>query len=523
MYMFNDVRNAFVATALCWFLVSFPANAQSLFATIGDYGDGSVDEGSVAGLVYSWSPDFIITLGDNRYGSTDFDETVGQYYCNSLTDAGNGAFCSGGNNLANTFFPSLGNHDYNDGAGLNEYLNYFTLPGIGVPTSDTSSSERYYDFIKGSVHFFVIDSMGALSSATDKTTQMNWLQTQLAASSTPWQVVYFHHAPYSSGRHGSITEMQWSFAAWGADAVISGHDHTYERIFANGIVYFVNGLGGRSIYSFNTPVSGSQVRYNSDYGAMRVDASDISITFDFISTSGSIIDTYTIEAALTDTDGDGVADNVDNCPSHSNPAQEDTDGDGVGDACDSTGTFYDVSPDFWAFFSITKLATSGITSGCGGGNYCPDNPVTRAQLAVFLERGINGSVFDPGPGVGNVFSDVPASYWAVGWIERLSADGITTGCGFGNYCPEDAVTREQMAVFLLRAKYGQDYAPPTPAGVFNDVVLSHWSAPWIEQLAKEGITTGCGNNNYCPKDSVTRAQMAVFLVRTFGLDRSLGG
>ena len=219
----------------------------------------------------------------------------------------------------------------------------------------------------------------------------------------------------------------------------------------------------------------------------------------------------------SDTDGDGIADNMDNCPNHSNLGQEDTDGDGTGDVCDIVGTFNDVPPDHWAFSYIETLAASGITSGCGGGNYCPDDPVTRAQMAVFLERGMHGSDYNPGAGVGNIFLDVPSSYWAGGWIELLSGDGITTGCGINIYCPEDAVTREQMAVFLLRAKYGQDYAPPTPTGVFNDVVLSHWAAGWIEQLAAEGITLGCGNNNYCPKDSVTRAQMAVFLVRTFGL------
>jgi hypothetical protein len=90
--------------------------------------------------------------------------------------------------------------------------------------------------------------------------------------------------------------MQWPFASWGADAVMSGHDHTYERIFADGIVYFVNGLSGSTIYNFTTPVSGSQVRYNDDYGAMRVAASDTAITFEFINVSGSIIDTYTIVA-----------------------------------------------------------------------------------------------------------------------------------------------------------------------------------------------------------------------------------
>ena len=133
--MFREARNTVVKTVFLWCLIAPPAIAQSLFATIGDYGDGSADEGNVAGLVYGWNPDFIITMGDNRYGSTDFDNTVGQFYCDSLTEAGSGIYCSGNNSPTNAFFPSLGNHDYTDGGGLNEYLNYFTLPGTGVDTS----------------------------------------------------------------------------------------------------------------------------------------------------------------------------------------------------------------------------------------------------------------------------------------------------------------------------------------------------------------------------------------------------
>ncbi len=74
-----------------------------------------------------------------------------------------------------------------------------------------------------------------------------------------------------------------------------------------------------------------------------------------------------------------------------------------------------------------------------------------------------------------------------------------------------------MAVFLLRAKYGPGFLPPDPTGVFNDVSIGSFADRWIEQLAAEGITGGCGNGNYCPGDPVTRAQMAVFLVRTFNL------
>jgi len=179
--------------------------------------------------------------------------------------------------------------------------------------------------------------------------------------------------------------------------------------------------------------------------------------------------------------------------------------------------FFDVQPDHWAFSFIETLFGAGISAGCGNDNYCPDNPVTRAQMAVFLERGMNGSGFSPPAASGHVFLDVDAGDFAASFIEQLASDGITAGCGNNNYCPDAEVTRAQMAVFLLRAKYGAGYSPPAPTGVFDDVNLSYWAVDWIEQLAVEGITAGCGGGNYCPDSEVTRDQMAVFLVRTFGL------
>ena len=172
---------------------------------------------------------------------------------------------------------------------------------------------------------------------------------------------------------------------------------------------------------------------------------------------------------------------------------------------------------YWAFTFIEALARAGITAGCGGSNYCPTAPVTRAQMAVFLERGINGATFSPPAATGNFFLDVGAGDFAASFIERLASDGITAGCGNNNYCPDATVTRDQMAVFLLRAKYGSGHSPPAATGVFNDVGLNYWAVHWIEQLAAEGITAGCGGGNYCPEAPVTRDQMAVFLVRTFGL------
>ena len=77
-----------------------------------------------------------------------------------------------------------------------------------------------------------------------------------------------------------------------------------------------------------------------------------------------------------------------------------------------------------------------------------------------------------------------------------------------------------MAIFLLRAKYGSDYVPPAVGDEgtgFNDVPSNGFAAAWIKQLAAEGITGGCGGGNYCPNNTVTRSQMAVFLQRTFNL------
>jgi parallel beta-helix repeat protein len=188
-------------------------------------------------------------------------------------------------------------------------------------------------------------------------------------------------------------------------------------------------------------------------------------------------------------------------------------------ATSTRSTFTDVPTIHWAWQYIEALVQNGITSGCGSGRYCPGSVVTRDQMAVFLLRGINGGAYVPPPASGIVFGDVPSTQWAGAWIEQLTADGITSGCGGGNYCPATPVTRDQMAVFLLRAKYGSAYVPPAPTGVFADVPTTYWAAAWIEQLAAEGITTGCSTTpkQYCPATPVTRDQMAVFLVRTFNL------
>ena len=179
--------------------------------------------------------------------------------------------------------------------------------------------------------------------------------------------------------------------------------------------------------------------------------------------------------------------------------------------------FTDVPPSNLYYDYVENVARNDITSGCGGTHYCPASAVTRAQMAVMLLKSEHGSSYAPPPATGTVFSDVPVSAFAAAWIERLAAEGITSGCGGGKYCPGAAVSRAQMAVFLLRAQHGENYAPPPATGVFADLSITDPFTPWIEQLSAEGITAGCGNDDFCPNMPNTRGQMAVFLVRTFAL------
>ena len=165
---------------------------------------------------------------------------------------------------------------------------------------------------------------------------------------------------------------------------------------------------------------------------------------------------------------------------------------------------------------IEKIFRLSITAGCGSGLFCRDDSVTRAQMAVFLLKAQYGYGYTP-PACTGVFADVACPGLFADWIEQLSVEGITGGCGGGNFCPDAPVTRQQMAVFLLKGKHGASFVPASCLGVFGDVACPGQFADWIEQLAAEGITGGCGSGNYCPGGHSTRGQMAVFLTKTFQL------
>jgi glucose/arabinose dehydrogenase len=181
-------------------------------------------------------------------------------------------------------------------------------------------------------------------------------------------------------------------------------------------------------------------------------------------------------------------------------------------------TFADVTPAYFAWPFVESIYGNGITSGCGGDNYCPETSITRAEMSVFLLKAEHGAAYTPPACTTPMFSDVPCSSQYAAWINQLAREGVTSGCGGGNYCPGSAVTRDQMAVFLLATREGTGYTPPacgTPS--FADVPCSSSFAPWVDELARRGVTGGCGGGNYCPANPVTRGQIAVFLATTFGL------
>ncbi len=269
---------------------ALPTNVVRM-AVIGDFGSGSEAELSVANLIKSWNPDFILTLGDNNYpdGKADtIDQNIGMFYSEYISPY-TGAYGTTTDQPTseNRFFPALGNHDWRTG-NCDAYLDYFTLPG----------NERYYEIRRGPVAIFVIDSDAHEPDGnTPDSAQAEWLRGRMEASDATYKLVTMHHPPYSSGPHGVNVSSQWPFAEWGADVVLGGHDHIYERLVIKGIPYIVNGIGGSWLYDFEQILDGSQVRFNSSFGALMIEASESTLTLQMVTADGGIVDTLNIPAA----------------------------------------------------------------------------------------------------------------------------------------------------------------------------------------------------------------------------------
>ena len=311
------------------------------FAVIGNAGasvsgnqDGynGTNASAVADLVKGFSPEFIITTGDNSMsasggitsGVTQYDTNIGQHYSDYIFPYGSsslhGYTSTATSYTGNMFFPAIGDRDLTDvygttNAGLGTWKSYFTLPG----------NEEYYTFEKGVVKFFCIFSnltngtAGSLPLYNDKlgnaigSGQHEWLSRELANSrkqGTHWNVVYFHHSPYStdanSGGNGEAS-MRWDFSSMGAHVVITGQGHQYERVEdSSGFTYLNCGSSGAPLVGAHSSPSlpsgyTSKKFYNAKHGAIKSTVDNTTLKFEFVDKDGATQDTYTLTRELTAT------------------------------------------------------------------------------------------------------------------------------------------------------------------------------------------------------------------------------
>lgn len=171
--------------------------------------------------------------------------------------------------------------------------------------------------------------------------------------------------------------------------------------------------------------------------------------------------------------------------------------------------FDDVMSDHPFAGEILGLVDLSVTNGCTTANYCPDQGVTREEMAAFLVRALD---LDLSTGTDSFDDDDGSVFEAE--IETLYANGVTGGCTSTSYCPSDTVTREQMAAFIVRAFEFE--APATSAFPFVDTAGSPFEAE-IETLFANGVTSGCTTTSYCPSGRVTRGEMAAFLIRAMAV------
>ena len=205
-------------------------------------------------------------------------------------------------------------------------------------------------------------------------------------------------------------------------------------------------------------------------------------------------------------------------------------------------SFADVPAGQWAYPFIETLFHAGVTAGCGASNYCPGDPVSRWQMAVFLAGALTGGTvpatgtvegmgtYNCTAGGTSLFSDVPPGDPGCPSIHYIASRKITAGCGAGIFCPWDNVTRWEMGVFLATAMAGATVpVSGTVPGLgtyncvgggtslFADVPPGDPGCRFIHFLAAKDVTAGCGGGNYCPADELSRDQMAVFLTSAFDL------
>lgn len=270
---------ALVVVAGCWLAgpaaqeLTLPLKPDSVrFGVIGDNGTGETPEYEVGQQLAAYHQKFpftfVIMMGDNLYGSERPQDFVKKFEApyKLLLDA------------KVDFYAVLGNHDD---------------PNQRFYTPFNMAGKRYYSFKKGNVRFFALDS-----TYMDPV-QLAWLELELKASGSEWKIAYFHHPLYSSGMHGSQTDLRVLleplFLKYGVGAVFSGHEHFYQRIKPQqGIYYFVSGAAGQLRAGDIKPSDLTAAGFDSDRSFMLIEVADRELSFQAISRTGQTVDKGTI-------------------------------------------------------------------------------------------------------------------------------------------------------------------------------------------------------------------------------------
>lgn len=274
----------FLAVVACMFLTGCTSGSISnpkpvapsaqedlpVFVALGDFGTGDSNQQHVAESISRIKPEWFVSLGDNVYSKESYQKLVGHYYGQFLAKS--------------KFLPATGNHDYKE--GINRYDSFF----------GSSENSRYYKTsVASDIDFFILDSQLALESSDSMDAQKEWLEKETRLSQAKYKFVVLHHPPFSSGaEHGSNPEFQWNFSAMGITAVFSGHEHLYERVFINGVLYVISGAGGRSLYHCGEAISPESICFDDTFGALYVSRLGDSLIGKFISSSGDVVDTFEI-------------------------------------------------------------------------------------------------------------------------------------------------------------------------------------------------------------------------------------
>ena len=273
------------------------------FIAFGDSGIGSSAQSQLAARMAADTFDLALHTGDVSYGTaagvggpsyTQYDNWVFGVYSPWLR--------------SRPFYPSIGNHD-DEVDFARAYRDVFVLPDHAASATYPDNAERYYSFDYGPIHFIALDTERAFLDGGRLQAQLAWLDADLAATTQPWRVVYFHRPPYSSGTgHGSSAAVRQAFAPlferYRVQLVLSGHDHDYERSIpwlefvptGRAVTYVVTGGGGAPLYSVGT--SAWTATSSSVHHYVRVVAAGCVMTVEAVGLDGSVFDRSSIDRCV---------------------------------------------------------------------------------------------------------------------------------------------------------------------------------------------------------------------------------